>query len=141
MKKLFLILAACFLTGCAEEYYPATYPYSDYGCVVIEDENGEREVCDTYYYVTDYGPMYWDAYYGVWIGAGGYLYNGIWYRGFWPGYVARYGWGYHPRGWFGNHGFRGYYSHHWSGAWHGGPAFHSYHGGGYHGGGGHGGHR
>jgi hypothetical protein len=145
MKKLFLILTACLMMGCVEEGViysdPASQPtlvgVPSYGCAVVEDSYGEREVCDVYYYTTPEGVIYWDQYFNVWMGAGGYMRGGIWYHGFLPGYWGHYGVWYHPHGWFGVHVYHGYYGYHWGG-FHGG-----YHGG-YHGGwhgGGHGGHR
>lgn len=126
MKKLFLVLAACLMMGCVEEAYvvpPGPPVHPSYGCAIIEDEYGEREVCDVYYYPTEYGVLYWDTTYGMWIGAGGYWRGGIWFHGYLPGYVRRYGGFYHEHGYHWGYN-RGYYGHHWGGAWHGNPGFH-----------------
>lgn len=130
MKKFLLgLIAALCLTSCvAYADPPLPPPHPVYGCTMVEDSYGEREMCNVYYYDTDEGVVYWDPYFRVWMGAGGYWYGGAWVHGFWPGYYARYGGFYHP------HGFYHGYSHHW-----GGGGFH-HGGGGYHGGGGHGGH-
>ena len=167
MKQLIIILA-CILSmitsiGCAEEtsYADPVLVSSDpsSGCVVVEDDYGEREVCNTTYYVTSEGPIYWDVNYGIWIGAGGFWYGGVWHYGYYPGYWERYHGYYREHGYY--HGYsHGYYGHHFNnGSFHGtnhhaesshGGTYHggshggggSYHGGGgFHGGGGHGGHR
>lgn len=148
-----LILAMTFATaGCAEGIAYADPPpppsQPSYGCVVVEDSYGEREVCDTYYYISPEGAIYWDSAFGIWIGAGGYWYNGAWAYGYYPGYWGRYHGFYHGHGFYNGHS-RGYYGHHWSnGSYNGHAGYHGggggyhggYHGGG-HGGGGHGGHR
>lgn len=147
MKWMFAAILSLFMLGCAEEMVyadpPLPPPQPTYGCAVVEDAYGEREVCDVYYYTSDDGVVYWDPYFSLWIGAGGYWRAGVWYHGYWPGYWERYHVWYHAHGWFGAHGYRGYYGHHWG---HSGGGYHGgYHGGGghyYHGGGGHhGGHR
>lgn len=124
MKKLFLALALCLgmipMTGCyAEEEVYAAPPPSVYtvGTVEFCDDYGCRWVTAPYYYVGD-EVVYYDAYYGAWIGPRGWFVGGVWHRGWIPGYHTVY------------HG--GYY-HGWHGGWHGGGGYH----GGYHGGGGH----
>jgi len=134
MKKLVLVLAACLgLVGCADEAYydhPAYPPehagWTQHGCVVVTDEFGEREVCDTQYYYSEDGVTYWDAHFGIWVGPNGYWYGHSYFPGIYPGFHAYYhrGW-YHPRGFY-------------HGGYHGGGG--GFHGGGFHGGG-HGGHR
>ena len=97
---------------------------AQYGCVVVADQFGERQVCSNYYIVNS-GYVYWDGFYGAWIYPhGGYWRGGRYYTGFIPGYYEHYRSFYHPHGWHAAHG------------WHTG----GYHGGSYHGGGGHGGH-
>jgi hypothetical protein len=143
MNRYLLTMVACVCLagafGCAEETAYADPPVivsSSYqtGCIVVQDTYGEREICGVQYYVTDQGPIYWDAYYGSWIGCGGYWHQGVWHYGYWPGYAARYGVYYHSRGFYGHGYSRGYY--HGNAGYHGG-----FHGGGHFGGGGHGGHR
>jgi hypothetical protein len=163
MKNILLVLIACIgLTagtiGCAENtaYADPVLVSSEpaTGCVVVEDDFGEREVCNTTYYVTSEGPIYWDVNYGIWIGAGGFWYGGVWHYGYYPGYWARYHDYYHEHGYYHSNS-HGYYGHHFNnGSFHGnnyhGETHHSggfmhHEGGGHHegshGGGGHGGHR
>lgn len=135
MKKFLLGLIAAFcLTSCVVYADPPAPPppaHPSYGCTMVEDDYGEREVCDVYYYTSPYGVVYWDAALGIWVGGGWYYHGGVWVHGYWPGYWAHYHGFYHPHGYFGG------YSHHWGGGFHGG-----YHGGGgFHGGGHGGGHR
>jgi hypothetical protein len=152
MKKLLFSLITCLslfgLIGCVENvaYADPVAPQITYGCAIVEDAYGEREVCDTSYYVTSAGVVYWDPYFHIWVGGGFYFYNNAWYRGYYPGYVARYGGFYHGHGFY--RGYRGgHYGAHWGrshGGFHGGS--HSsggFHSGGHVGGGhgGHGGHR
>lgn len=147
MKKLVLALVACLgMTGClvAPAYgQEVVQPQVQYGCTIVEDIYGEREVCNTNYYVSNGSVVYWDPYFGIWVGNGFYNYHGGWYRGYYPGYSAHYGSYYHTHGYFqgyshgyyhGNTGHGGSYGH--GGSFHGGGG-HS--GGGSHGGGGHGG--
>jgi len=147
MKKLVLALVACLgMTGClvAPAYgQEVAQPQVQYGCAVVSDQFGEREVCDTSYYVSDGSVVYWDPYFGIWAGNGFYNYNGGWYRGYYPGYAAHYGSYYHTHGYFQGYS-HGYYGHSYGGGGHfshGGGSFG--HGGGHfggsHGGGGHGG--
>lgn len=84
------------------------------GCSIVEDVYGEREVCDTYYYISDLGVVYWDTYYLSWVGGGYYTRAYTWYPGFWPNYYSRYGSYYRFHNWYNSHGYRGYYGHHWS---------------------------
>lgn len=108
MKKLSLILVACLgLVGCADEYYATpSYPLSagnqtQYGCVIVSDEYGEREVCNTHYYYSDGGVVYWDAHFGIWVYPNGYWYGGRFWPGVYPGFHAYYHTGfYHPRGFY-----------------------------------------
>jgi hypothetical protein len=151
MKKLLTLIIGILMlgvVGCMEEEAYADPPLppaqTSYGCVVVEDDYGEREVCDTSYYVSPEGVIYWDAAFGIWIGAGGYWNGGVWHYGYWPGYWERYHTFYHGHGFYNGYS-HGYYGHHYEhGSFHGG-GYHSgggYHGGhSYHGGGGHGGHR
>jgi len=166
MKRI-LILIACVVSmmvsvGCAEETSYAnpvlvsSNPFS--GRVVVEDDYGEREVCNVTYYLTSEGPIYWDVNYGIWIGAGGFWYGGVWHYGYYPGYWERYHGYYREHGYY--HGYsHGYYGHHFNnGSFHGtnhheGGSYSSthhengshhegsFHGSSHHGGGSHGGHR
>lgn len=133
MKKLALILVACLgLAGCATEYEVSepTMSQPAYGCVVVTDEYGEREVCNTNYYYVTGGVVYWDAHFGVWVGPGGYWRSGIWYRGYYPGFHTYYHAGlYHPHGYFHGGNRAGYYRHYGPGGFHSGGGFH----GGFHG--------
>lgn len=98
------------------------------GCVVVTDDYGEREVCDTQYYYVNGGVVYWDAHFNTWIGPGAYWSSGGWHQGFYPGWHGYYG-----------HGF--YHSHEfYHGAHRDGYRNTPMRGGGYHGTG-HGGHR
>lgn len=141
MKKLALMLVACLgLAGCAVEYVEPVDPMDavisdrmQHGCVVVTDELGEREVCNTQYYYYDGGVVYWDAHFGVWVGPNGYWRNRAFFPGIYPGFHTYYHTGfYHPRGFY--HGGRLA-----DGDGHGGgrPPPMSYHGGFR----GHGGHR
>jgi len=131
---IFTLICLLSLTACYsdEQVYTAepTMANPNFGCLVVTDDFGEREVCDThYYYAADGSPIWWDNHFGIWVSSSGYWYGGRWFVGFYPGYHSYYHAGfYRPRGYFhGNyHGYRGNYR--------GG-----YHGGGFHGG--HGGHR
>lgn len=131
MNKLVLALVACLgMTGClvAPAYgQEVVQPQIQNGCAIVEDTYGEREVCNTNYYVYNGSVVYWDPYFGIWAGNGFYNYNGGWYRGYYPGYYGRYGSYYHGQGYY--HG----YSH---GYYHGNGGSHGYGGGSYHGGGG-----
>jgi len=132
MKKLVLALVACLgLAGCADEYV-APVAASPANCFVVTDEFGEREVCNTQYYYTNGGVIYWDSHFGVWVSPWGYYHGGVWTHGYYPGWHSYYGPGfYHARGYF-HGGYRG-------GNFHGGYRGGSFRGGG----GGHfgGGHR
>jgi hypothetical protein len=147
MKKLImamLIAMSVMLASCVAYAQPvpvAPGASPQYGCFVVEDGWGEREVCNAYYYTTDVGPVYWDSFYSSWIGGGYYWFGNVWYRGYWPTYYGRYGSFYHYHGWYGSHGYRGYYGSHWSGGHYGGGYYGGYHGGGGWHGGGHGGGR
>ena len=127
MKKLALILVACLsLAGCADEYEGtpvAVSPTSPaYGCVVVTDEYGEREVCNTRYYYSDGGVVYWDEHFGIWVGPNGYYRGGVFFPGIYPGFHA-----YYHRGWYRPHGyFHGGYHGGYHGGFHGAP-----HGGGH----------
>jgi hypothetical protein len=143
MKNIIFSLVAVLMLVSCVAYADPPVPPSDpaYGCVVVEDDYGEREVCDVQYYISPEGPLYLDSYFGVWIGAGGFWYGGVWHYGYYPGYWERYHGFYHEHGFYNGHGFRGYYGHHFGGGgYHGGGSHGGYHGGGSHGGG-HGGHR
>lgn len=130
MNKLFSILFSLFLAGCVSEpIYTSTVPsayYANgakYGCTIVTDEYGSREVCETYYYPVSNGVVYWDPYFRIWVGPGGYWHGGVWNHGYYPGFRTYYGHGfYHPNGFSHGGGYRG-----------------GFHGGGFHGG--HGGHR
>lgn len=132
--KLALLALPFMSMGCADEvvtepvYASAIPSQLGTGCVIVTDDYGEREVCNTRYYYVNGGVVYWDANFGIWVGPGGYWHGGVWNRGFYPGWHNYYGRGfYRPRGFSGPHG--------------------GFHGGGYHGAphgghvGGHGGHR
>jgi hypothetical protein len=128
---IFALLAVmCLaLSGCVEAYaetevaMPVGTP--QYGCTIVADTYGEREVCGVNYYVVEGGVVYFDPYYHIWIGPRGYWYGGRYVVGYAPGYYARYG---------GYYRYHGYYGGRSPGYWHGG----GYHGNGgsFHGGGG-----
>jgi hypothetical protein len=109
LSAVALLAALTLSVGCVDEYsYRETTPY--YGCVVISDEMGEREVCDTEYYYTDDGVVYWDSHFGIWVMPNGYWYGGRFWPGVYPGFHAYYHSGfYHPRGYF--HSYRGFSVH------------------------------
>lgn len=106
MKRFFLALLLVALnTGCvavfAEDDAPALpVGAPEYGCTVVADDWGEREVCGVSYYVVEDGIVYYDPYYGVWIGPGGYWIGGHYVVGYYPGYYARYRSYYHPYGYY-----------------------------------------
>jgi len=93
--------------GCAENmaYADPLAPPSatEHGCVIVEDTYGEREVCDVNYYIASEGPVYWDPFFGVWIGVGGFWYGGVWHYGYYPGYWKRYHGYYHGHGFYHNY--------------------------------------
>ena len=134
MNKLIIpLLLATTLTiaGCEEYDDGAAFPSNaspEYGCVVVNDEYGEREVCDTQYYTTNGGVIYWDAAFGVWIGPYGYWRGREYHRGFWAGYHEHYRPFYHEHGW--HNTFHGSYYHGGGASHRGGGSFHS--GGGHH---------
>ncbi len=144
MKNIMLVLVlvvSSLTLGCVEAYADDTvvFPSGDaqYGCVIVSDSYGEREMCGVNYYVVNGGVVYFDPAFNLWIFPHGYWYGGIYHNGFWNGYYAHYGAYYHPYGWHASHGWHGGYN----GGWHGG-SYHGgggYHGGGWHGGGSHGG--
>lgn len=130
MKKLLFGLMMCLsLTGCVEEDEVYSQPppgnYQS-GCIVLQTDEGNREVCSQYYYSGGY-IIYWDYELGAWVGPHGYWRGGAWYHGGWYHGWGR--WGFHGDHW-GYHG--GGYHGEFHGGFHGGGSFH---------GGGHGGHR
>jgi hypothetical protein len=118
-NKLMMLLGviAVSMIGCADDPPPPADSSVAYGCVEVSDDYGNRDICDTQYYYTDTGVVYWDSHFGVWIGPEGWYREGVFYHGFYPGYREFYGHGYYHSG----HG-RYYHSGHYN------------HGGGYHGG-------
>lgn len=145
-KLMFLlpVIAMLGVVGCTEREVvepvatvaaAPTFATINSGCVVVSDDYGEREVCNTQYYYMNDGVVYWDSHFGVWVGPGGYWRGGRWWNGYYPGFHEFYGHGwYHPHGFFRAGGVRG---------WGRGPGFgnDAHRGGGFRGGGGHGGHR
>ena len=147
MKKLLtalmLLVTVSFASGCyadegvVEVQAPVSGAAVQYGCATVVDQYGEREVCNSYYYVDNGSVVYFDPYFGVWFSSLGYWRGGVFYRGYFPAYYNRYHSLYHPHGYFNVH------PHSWgSGHYYRMP--HPSHGGnhgsgGYHGG--HGGHR
>jgi hypothetical protein len=117
---LTLLLTA---TGCAATLEEPAMA-DDGSCTVVSDAYGEREVCTTY--TTFNGVQYYyDPYFNIWVGGGGYWYGNRYYNGYFPGWGARYGGFYHSRGFYSGRGYHG--------------GYHNYsHGGGHFGGGGHG---
>lgn len=113
MNKVALILVACLgLAGCEDSTYRNEPEYPSppaYGCVVVADDMGEREVCDTYYYYDNGELVYYDAHFNIWVGNSGYWIGGRYHWGFYPAWHSYYGPSfYYPRGHFGYHGaFRG----------------------------------
>lgn len=153
MRNILLVLmlvvgvVGCRATFYEDEYvaFPSGEP--EYGCAIIHDDFGEREVCDVNYYVVNGSVIYFDPYFHYWIGPRGYWVNsGIYHYGFFEGYHSHYGSYYHSFGWHAQHGW---YDHHpgFRGGARGNPGGgHWGYGGGVRGGGGghgggHGGHR
>lgn len=119
MKLIFALLLGLFVSGCVvEAYYPDRY-YT--GTVVFCDDYGCREVTAPYYYDSDGAVVYYDAYFGYWIGPHGYWVGGVYRPGFWVGYH-----GYYHSGWYHWRSPQHYYYYH--------PAPHYYHSAPYHGG-------
>jgi hypothetical protein len=117
---LLLIATSLAVSGCAED--EAAFPTNaepEYGCAVVVDPYGERQVCDTQYYVVNGGVVYWDAAFGLWIGPYGFWRAGEYHRGFWAAYHDHYRNFYHPHG-----TFHVGYSHRGGGSFRGG-SFHS----------------
>jgi hypothetical protein len=126
MKNIFMFLVCVLMIstlGCVEAdaqvavETPTGQPL--YGCVVVQDAYGERQVCDAYYYNTAYGVVYYDNYFGLWLAPNGYWHHG-WHRGFWPGYYNHFQTFQHT-----------YHINGSRGVWNGGRGY--YHGGGHHG--------
>jgi hypothetical protein len=122
MKSLALIAALAFpsMMGCTPEYVEPAPAVSQANCVVVSDaEYGERTVCNTQYYDTPQGVVYYDPYYATWIGAG-YYYSAAearWYHGYLPGYYNHYRGYYRPHGYYVGHSYGGYRGY---GGYHGG---------------------
>lgn len=120
MKNLFMALIAClsFSTfGCAEDldygrqqqfvYSVSDQPYSLADLTTVSGQQfvqpayqtGSIEYCDmwgcriipyaNYYYAQD-GVVYWDPFFGCWIGHNRYFRHGYWYHGYVPGYHTHY---------------------------------------------------
>src|SRR5271165_3355885 len=77
---------------------------SQYGCIVVVDQWGEREVCSNYYIVNG-GYVYYDWYFHSWVSPYGYWYGGSYHHGYWVGYHDHYGSYYHEHGWHEQHGW------------------------------------
>src|SRR5271166_5279212 len=88
-RSLMIILALTF-TGCIAVDEGYIYGSPHYGCVNVEDEYGEHQVCGTQYYYTNHGTVYWDEHFGIWVYPGGYWRNNQYYRGYYPGYHSYY---------------------------------------------------
>lgn len=135
IKSAFLALPLV-LMGCAETTDQPVYtsshtvsPDIQTGCVVVSDDYGDREVCNTQYYYVNGSPIYWDTAFGIWVSPWGYYRGGVWYRGYHPGWRNYYGHGYyHPRGFF-HGGYHGGFHGGFHGGYHGGGGFHGGHGG------------
>ena len=144
LSILALLVAVSATTGCYAEdtatvavVAPVPGAVVQYGCAMVIDQYGEREVCDSYYYVDNGSVVYWDPYFGVWFGSYGYWRAGVFYHGYFPAYYNRYHSYYHPHGFYGTHPHSwgtGHYYRMPHPSYHGGGGAH----GGYHGGGGHG---
>jgi hypothetical protein len=108
LKRLLLsLLVIVGVSGCYIEEARAQVPAA-FGCVVQIAPNGlEREICNAHYFVAPSGAVIvYDNFYRVWHGPG-YWYRGrAIVRGYYPGYLRRYGSYYRPRGFYG--GFPGY---------------------------------
>ena len=85
----------------SEDQVPDGNP--QYGCVIIVDQWGEREVCNTYFYPMGYGALYWDPFFSLWIGPHGYWRDGAYNHGLWEGYHDHYRALYRPLGWHTGH--------------------------------------
>lgn len=93
-----LVLAMCLVSPSARadsHDFPLTV--RQYGCALVVDRFGEREVRDVYYYLTLGGVVYWDAHFQVWIGPYGYwIPGGYIFLGYPDGYLLYYYPDYHP---------------------------------------------
>lgn len=105
MYKILLSLILLCLVGCDAYVEQPAYPAAteSYGCVMVADDDGEHQVCNTRYYYTDNGVMYWDVGTGAWLRGRGYWNGSHYYAG--PGFY---------------HGWRGNYYHSRGGYSHGG---------------------
>lgn len=107
MKMLNVLLGAIVVSLClitiqaraSVNEFPNTQ--RQYGCALMVDQFGEREMTNIYYYPTLGGVVYWDTFYQVWIGPYGYwtLTDGF-HSTFPKGYHDHYHHDYHP---YGNH--------------------------------------
>jgi len=88
MKKL-IIICSLLLSGCYADFSTVgNYPSGE---VEICDEFGECHWINAPYYYDSTGALfYWDVHFGCWIGPHGYYRDGVYYRGFYPGYHYYY---------------------------------------------------
>ena len=90
MKKLFALLFAVALTGCASYDYHSVNQVG-YGCHTFCDDYGCREVCSTHFYNEQHELVYWDTHLGCWVGPHGWWHGKQYHLGQHPGYRSHYG--------------------------------------------------
>lgn len=108
MKNIFMMMlvVASLSVGCSsyayseDPMYPSnTGAVQQYGCTVIVDNYGERDVCGVHYYVINNIVYWYDDAFGYWFSPTGYWAGGFYHVGYPNGYWNRYHTMYHPRGW------------------------------------------
>jgi hypothetical protein len=79
----------------SEEDFPSSV--RQYGCALFDDQYGEREITDTYFYNVKGGVVYWDTHFNVWVGPYGYWEtSGVYHSRFFSEYRDFYRNQYHP---------------------------------------------